>query len=144
MTRFARGNDPTVALFLDAWDALDVSERSARGSADSVCERVGLGPLDLLRIVAEAAIRFSMCVAQIKAALALPSVVGCSIETALTDKGVADRKMLFQQSGFLPTPKGSQTTIARPAERSSEYDRPVRCRRTATRGYDPPGREQVQ
>jgi hypothetical protein len=31
---------------------------------------------------------------------------------ALTDEGIADRKMLFQHSGFLPTPKGSQTTVA--------------------------------
>ena len=53
-----------------------------------------------------------MCGAQLRAALALPSVVERSIETALTAEGIADRKMLFQHSGFLPTPKTSQTAYS--------------------------------
>lgn len=79
-------------------------EQRARGAADAACSHVGLTSLELLRIVADAAYRFSMYVVQITS-LALPSLVERSVETALTDGGVADRKMLFQHSGFLPTPK---------------------------------------
>ena len=68
--------------------------------------------MELLKVVADATYRSSMYVAQFKASLALPSIVERSIEVALTDKGVADRKMLLQHAGFLPIPVGSQTNIA--------------------------------
>jgi hypothetical protein len=111
MARLARMSDPRVAQFLDAWDALDFSEQQARGAVFKVCEQVGLAPVDLLGIVADVGFRFAMCGAQLRAALALPSIVERSIETALTPEGIADRKMLFQHSGFLPTPKTSQTAF---------------------------------
>lgn len=112
MTRLARETEPGVARFLDAWDTLGASERQARGAADAICEQVGLASVDLLRVAADAACRFSMCVVQMQVALVLPSIVLRSVETALTDKGIADRKMLFQHSGFLPTPKTSQTAFS--------------------------------
>jgi hypothetical protein len=105
-------SDAGVARFLDAWEALGPSEQQARGAADTICEQVGLAPLELLKAVADATYRSSMYVAQFKASLALPSIVERSIEVALTDKGAADRKMLLQHAGFLPTPAGSQTNIA--------------------------------
>jgi len=112
MTRLARTSDPRVARFLDGWDAVGTSEQQARGAADAVCNQVGLTPMELLRVAAEVGYRFAMCGAQIRAALALPSVVERSIETALTAEGIADRKMLFQHAGFLPTPKTSQTAYS--------------------------------
>jgi hypothetical protein len=111
MMRWAKESDPRVAQFLDAWDALDPSERQASGTADAVRQQAGLKLIELLRVVAETAYRIAMYQAQIIAALALPHVVGKTVECGLTDKGIADRRMLFQHSGFLPTPKGSQTTI---------------------------------
>jgi hypothetical protein len=112
MARLARMSDPGVAQFLDAWDTLSASEQQSKGAADAVCGRIGLSPVDLLRVVADVGFRFAMCGAQIRVALALPSIVERSIETALTDKGIADRKMLFLHSGFLPTPKTSQTAFS--------------------------------
>ncbi|MGB7436256.1 MAG: hypothetical protein WBR26_06875 [Candidatus Acidiferrum sp.] len=112
MTRSARMSDAAVVRFLDAWDALSPSEQQAKRTADAICERIGLAPVELLKATADATYRFSMYTARILAAVALPSVVERSIEVALTDKGIADRKMLFQHSGFLPTPAGSQTNIA--------------------------------
>jgi hypothetical protein len=112
MMRWARDSDLRIAELLDSWDALDPSEQQNSGSAEVIRQRLGLAPVELLRIVADVACRVAMYQAQIIAALALPSVVERSNETALTDEGIADRKMLFQHSGFLPTPKGSQTTIA--------------------------------
>ncbi len=112
MARLASRSDSSTARFLDAWDALGPSEQQAKREADAVCEQLGLAPLELLRVVADATYRISMYSAQIAAAVALPSVVERSIEVALTDKGIADRKMLFQHSGFLPMPSGAQTNIA--------------------------------
>jgi hypothetical protein len=112
MTRLARRSDPRAARFMDAWDALAADEQQSGKTADAVCEQLGLDALEVLRAVADTTIRFSMYSAQIAAAVALPSVVGRSIEVALTDKGIADRKMQFQHSGFLPTPSGAQTNIA--------------------------------
>jgi hypothetical protein len=112
MTRLARTSDSRAARFLDAWDALEVSEQLSAAAADAVCEQIGLAPLDLLKAVADATIRFAMYTARLRAAVAMPSIVERSIEVALTDQGVADRKMQLQHSGFLPTPAGSQTNIA--------------------------------
>lgn len=112
MMRWAKESDPRIAEFLDGWDALDPSEQQDSGTADAVRQRAGLKLPELLGIVAEVTYRIAMYQARIIAALALPSVVERSIERALTDKGIADCKMLFQHSGFLPMPKSSQTTIA--------------------------------
>jgi hypothetical protein len=112
MARFARTSDPRAARFLDSWDALSASEQQLRGAADAVCMRIGLAPIDLLTVVMDVGIRFSICGAQIKAAMALSSIVERSIETALTPEGVADRKMLFQHAGFLPITKTSQTAYS--------------------------------
>jgi len=108
----ARTSDSGAARFLDGWDALEVSEQLSAAAADAVCEQIGLASLDLLKAVADATIRFSMYTARLRAAVAMPSIVERSIEVALTDQGVADRKMQLQHSGFLPTPAGSQTNIA--------------------------------
>jgi hypothetical protein len=111
MAQLARANDPRAERFMGAWDALDASERQSRGAADTICKRVGLAPIELLRVVAEATYRFSTYTAQITAAVALPAIVERSVAVALTDEGVADRRMLFQHSGFLPAPKGSQVAV---------------------------------
>lgn len=112
MVRVAATEDPGAAQFLAAWDILSDAERKASGAADAVCTRLQISSLELLGVVASAACRFSMYLAQIAAAMAMPSVVVQSVKTALTDDGIADRKMLFQHSGFLPTPGRSQTAVA--------------------------------
>lgn len=122
MARMATMNDAGIARFLDAWDALSASEQQARGMADAVCARIGLAPADLLKVVADAAVRFAISGAQLGTALALPSVVEHSIEVALTDKGIADRRMLLLHSGFLPGPKNGQTGYL--AKRSAQGNTP--------------------
>jgi hypothetical protein len=112
MARLARTSDSSAARFLDAWDALVACEQLSAAAADAVCEQIGLAPLDLLKAVADATTRFSMYTARLRAAVAMPSIVERSIEVALTDKGIADRKMQLQHSGFLPTPAESNTNIA--------------------------------
>ncbi len=116
MTGLAKETDPRVARFLDAWDALGASEQQARGTADAVCERIGLAPVELLRIVADVTCRFAMYTAQIIAALSHPLVVEKTVDLALNaaeDKDrLAAQVVLHKAMGFLPAPKGSQTIIS--------------------------------
>jgi hypothetical protein len=112
MARLAKTKDAGIARFLDAWDTLSVSEQQARGAADAVCEQLGLAPVEILRVVADVGYRFAMCIVKMQAAIALPSIVLRSVESALSDEGIADRKMLFQHSGFLPTAKTAQTVLS--------------------------------
>ena len=106
MVRLAGASDPGAARFLGAWDTLTPSSQHSDRAADAVCARVGLAPLELLKTVADAACRYAMHAAQISAALALPSVVGRSIEAALTDEGDRARELLLKTTGFLATPRG--------------------------------------
>jgi hypothetical protein len=112
MTRIGKESHPGVVRFLDAWDALSASEQQARGAADAVCEQIGFTPVELLRIVADVTCRIAMYKAQIIAAISHPHVVAKTVERALTDEGIADRVALHKAMGFLPTPKGSPTTVA--------------------------------
>jgi hypothetical protein len=129
MARLARTNDPRAERFMDAWDALDASEQQGWGTADAICKRAGLNPIELLGVITEAVYRYAMYTAQIKAALALPSIVQRCVDVALTDDGVADRRMLLLHCGFLPTPKGSQVAITQilhaPAAEEATVPAPV-------------------
>ncbi len=116
MMRWAKESDPRVARFFDVWDALGASEQQARGTADAVREQVGLRPLELLGIVRDAACRASMYEAQIIAVATHPRVVEKTVDMALNDPNsrvrLAAQTVLHKATGFLPTPKGSQTAIA--------------------------------
>jgi hypothetical protein len=125
MARLARANDARAERFMDAWDSLDASERQARGAADAICKRAGIIPTELLRVVAEATFCYSMYTAQMMAALALPAIVERSVDVALTDEGIADRRMLFQHSGFLPTSKGSQVGVTQIVQTTAAAPQPV-------------------
>lgn len=114
MTRLASASEPRVALFLNEWDALGTPEREETGVADAICERVGLAPIELLRIVAEVTCRVAIYIAQIITATAHPDVVRKNVERALDDNcanAVKYTEMLHKATGFLPTPRGSQTAI---------------------------------
>jgi predicted TIM-barrel enzyme len=116
MMRWAKESDSRVAQFLHAWDALDPSEQQDSGTADAVRQRLGLALIELLRIVADVTCRIAMYSSQIIAALSHPLVVGKTVELALNAEDdsnkLAAQTILHKAAGFLPTPKGSQTTIA--------------------------------
>ena len=114
--RWTKESDPRIAELLDTWDALDPSEQRDSGTADAVRQRLGLAPIELLRIVADVACRIAMYSSQIIAALSHPLVVEKTVELALNAEDdsnkLAAQTILHKAAGFLPTPKGSQTTIA--------------------------------
>jgi len=116
MMRWAKESDPRIRELLDTWDALDPSEQQDSGTVDAVRQRLGLTPIELLRIVADVACRIAMYSSQIIAALSHPLVVEKTVELALNAEDdsnkLAAQTILHKAAGFLPTPKGSQTTIA--------------------------------
>lgn len=116
MMRWAKESEPRIARLLDTWDALDPSEQRDSGTADAVRQRLGLAPVELLRIIADVACRIAMYQAQIIAALSHPRVVERTVELALNAEDDSNKltaqTILHKAAGFLPTPKGSQTTIA--------------------------------
>jgi len=116
MMRWAKESDPRVRELLDTWDALDPSEQQDSGTAEAVRQRLGLAPIELLRIVADVACRIAMYKAQIITSLSHPLVVEKTVELALNAEDdsnkLAAQTILHKATGFLPMPKGSQTTIA--------------------------------
>ena len=73
--------------------------------------------LYLLGMVAEVACRLAMYSVQIIAALSSPLVVQKTIDLALADSAKAKDRLaaqivLHKATGFLPTPKGSQTIFS--------------------------------
>jgi hypothetical protein len=80
-------------------------------SLEKLCEIHGVAPLDLLREVALAAWEFNASVAVIITAQAMPEAVKACAKRAQQDDGVDDRRMLFQHSGFLPSPRGPAVNV---------------------------------
>lgn len=77
-----------------------------------MCAQAGIAPLELVRVAADVACRLSMYRTQFIVAASHPRVVEKTVEMALTDDGVEDRVTLHKATGFLPTPRGSQTVIS--------------------------------
>jgi hypothetical protein len=78
---------------------------------EAFCVAAGVSPLTILGILTGEIVRMGAQASTIIAAVNHPRVVQKSVEMALTDDGLADRTLLAKATGFLPTPKGSQTQI---------------------------------
>jgi hypothetical protein len=106
LARHAAEIDPKMQPIIEGWDDLS-DEARRRLDLDSLCRELKMDPFHFLAVVAESAMKYRDNASIIMAAISLPQVVQKSIDVALTDEGVSDRKMLMQHSAFLPMPKGS-------------------------------------
>lgn len=84
--------------------------------ADSVpieayCYAADINPLRVVEWLTAVLVRQGVTASTLLAAAWHPRVVEKTIEMALTDGGTSERAMLHKATGFLPTPKGSQTII---------------------------------
>ncbi|MFH1834051.1 MAG: hypothetical protein ABH877_03415 [bacterium] len=113
--------DPDAKRFLGTYEGLTAQDK--RGlSLEAVALAAGLTTERLFEVIAGAVFTQSKYVAALLAAASHPEVVARSIERALEEPrtitnpdgtvrvlppedGLADRKMLHQQAGFLPLPK---------------------------------------
>jgi len=78
---------------------------------EAYCIAVGERSTEVFEIITRAVAAISRQTSAIIAASAHPAVVDKTVEMALTDEGIKDRNTLHKAVGFLPTPKGSQTTV---------------------------------
>ena len=78
---------------------------------EAYCIAVGERSTEVFEIITRAVAAISRQTSAIIAASAHPAVVDKTVEMALTDEGIEDRNTLHKAVGFLPTPKGSQTTV---------------------------------
>jgi hypothetical protein len=74
-------------------------------SLEAIAIAAGLTTQRLFGLISEAVFVQSRFESALLAAANHPQVVEASIKQAVTPRGVADRKMLHQQAGFLPMPK---------------------------------------
>jgi hypothetical protein len=78
---------------------------------EAFCVAASVSPLTILGILTGEIVRMGAQASSIIAAVNSPRVVQKSVEMALTDDGIEDRTLLAKATGFLPSPKGSQTNI---------------------------------
>jgi hypothetical protein len=78
---------------------------------EAYCVKADVSPIRILEILTGMCVRMGAQASTIILAVNHPRVVQKTVDMALTDEGVEDRAMLHKASGFLPTPKGAQTTI---------------------------------
>jgi hypothetical protein len=103
------GNDSAMTWWhayedLSQYDQLHVSY-------DDICAATGVQPKAILMAMAGAGFDANCDIANLLSAHLHPSVVVASAKQAVKPNGIEDRKLLFQHSGFIPVPKGTQITI---------------------------------
>lgn len=107
--------DPDALLWLHVWNSLKPWEQH-QVTLDDICAGAGLSPVKLLKIVVGTAFEAGCDVANLVAAASHPKVVQASVRTALTARGVEDRKLLFQHHHFIPVAKGATINVSATAQ----------------------------
>jgi hypothetical protein len=78
---------------------------------EAYCLKAGVSPLRILEIITATCVRMGVSASTLIASLVHPRIVEKTADMALTDKGHKDRETMHKATGFVPTPKGSQTNI---------------------------------
>ena len=94
----------------DAYYAIPRYQRT-RLPIEAFCVAAGVSPLTILEILTAVIVRQGVQASQVIAAVNHPRVVEKTVEMALTDEGIEDRKVLHLHSGFTPRNVGAKTNI---------------------------------
>lgn len=98
--------DDGIKNLVRIWDALTTKERKST-NVDLLAREAGIDSSDAAGKVVSAAMRYNRHVSDVIASTFQPMVVEKTARQALTDEGIADRKMFLEMSGMLPTAKGA-------------------------------------
>lgn len=101
---------PEARKVLEQYNSLSTDLRGLV-SIEALCVMAEVSTLLLLEIIVSACVRMGATVSTVIGAVSHPKVVEKTVEMALTDSGIEDRTILHRATGFLPAPKGAQTTI---------------------------------
>ncbi len=109
----AEDGDTRFQAFIEAWDINRASlmPKDAQTNLTTLVKDSGINSIDFCVEVMRACMKRNIEISNIYAGLAHPSVVKTNIKNALKMKGVKDREMFLQHSGWLPLPKGSTVNV---------------------------------
>lgn len=93
--------DPSARKVLDAYDSVPESYRRLL-RAEDFCHAAGVSPWRVLEIITVVVVRQAAQASDIITSLMHPRVVMKTIERALQDDGIRERRMLHRATGFLP------------------------------------------
>ena len=93
-------SDPSARKVLEAYDSVPESYRRLLRPED-FCHAAGVSPWRVLEIITVVAVRQAAQASDIVAAVMHPRVVMKTIERALQDDGIRERRMLHKATGFL-------------------------------------------
>jgi hypothetical protein len=102
--------DPDARAILRAYHLLP-KYLSRAVPIESFCIAAKVSSVRALEIIVVTCMRLGVQAENIIAAVNRPRIVQKTVDMAMTDEGVEDRMMFHKATGFLPTPKGAQTTI---------------------------------
>lgn len=117
----AVSNQPCAVQFMNALRKVKEQDRN-KLSFEAMCVFARVNPVEMLGAILMAAKSMKATESALKAIMAHPDVVDATVETAKVQgmTGHADRKLLHEAVGFLPTKKGGGIEInfgfGRPAE----------------------------
>jgi hypothetical protein len=102
--------DKLIRNVLAIWDDISDSVRD-RVRLESLLEQVGMAPEDFLAELVRAGHRCGVAQAAIVQGLGLPLVVEATVNKALKGDGHREKRLIYQSSGMLPSPRNSFTAI---------------------------------
>lgn len=103
-------DEKDVQAFLDVYDNVSSDERYFL-TFEEFCAAADVSSAKLWGKLMEITVTQSEQTSSILAAMSHPKVLKATIDMAMTSAGHREKKMLHTASGFLPRPKGSQTSI---------------------------------
>ena len=110
--RVAAEREPKLAPVLKVWDGMTKREREHdRVSLDKMMSAVPISPHDIVGMVVAEMSRYHYSVSEGIVAMNHSAVTETMMKQAKTVKGIDDRKMVMQHSGFLPMPKGTEVNV---------------------------------
>ncbi len=109
----AEDGDSRFQTFVEAWEADRSSGLPSRAheTLATIAKNSGINSIDFCVEVMRACMKRNIDISNMYAGLAHPKVVQRNIAQALKPKGIRDREIFFQHTGWLPLPKGSQINV---------------------------------
>ena len=101
---------PEARSVLDRYQSCTMMERKSL-PVEAFCVSAKVSPYRVLELITGIMVRMGAQASTIIAAVNHPRVVQTTVEQALLPEGLGDRRDLHRAVGFLPTAKGSSTTI---------------------------------
>lgn len=103
-------DSPEALAFNAKYSSISRSDREYL-AIDEIALLAGLSSRVLIQTITGALFQQTAETSKAIALSAQPDIVKKTVEMAKTDRGEKDREMYHRAMGFLPTPKGAQTTI---------------------------------